>query len=137
MQNDSAGNEVIFKIKRDNSEFEIIPELRNLGFGLQLFPHQQVKEAGIYSLIREKQPVAQIAFNYDRKESDLSLYAIPEIERFLNQSQLTHYSLLQDGKLPLSRQLDQIRQGSQFWKLFLILALLFIAIEIAIIRFVK
>jgi hypothetical protein len=137
MQNDSATNEVIFKIKRDNSDFEIIPEMRNLGFGLQLFPHQQVKEAGIYSLLREKQPVAQVAFNYDRRESDLSLYGSTEIERFLDQSHLVHFSLLQDGKLPLTRQLDQIHQGSQFWKLFLLLALLFIAIEIAIIRFVK
>jgi hypothetical protein len=136
IQNDSARDKIIFKIKLDNSDFEIIPEIRNQGFGLQLFPHQQINEAGIYTILREDQPVAKVAFNNDRKESDLSCYNSSEIEHSLQQTHIQKFSLLKDGKVPLTKQLAEIRQGTPFWKLFLIFTLLFIAIEIAIIRLV-
>jgi hypothetical protein len=137
VQNDSTNDKIIYKIKLDNADFEIIPEIRNQGFGLQLFPHQQISKAGIYSVLREDQLIAKVAYNNNRKESDLSSYNPTQIDQYLRQTQLKFFSLLKDGKVPVSKQLSEIRQGTPLWRIFVILTLLFIAIEIAIIRFVK
>jgi hypothetical protein len=137
IQNDSTNDKIIYKIKLDNSDYEIIPEIRNQGFGLQLFPHQQIKQAGIYSILRENQLVAKAAYNNDRKESDLFSYNPTQIDQSLRQTQVRFYNILKDGKVPVSKQLSEIRQGTPLWRIFVILTLLFIAIEIAIIRFVK
>jgi len=45
--------------------------------------------------------------------------------------------ILKEKKTPLTREIRQIRQGTQLWQLFVALALVFIACEIALVRFFR
>ena len=92
IHNDSASDKIIFKIKLDNSDFEIIPEIRNQGFGLQLFPHQQINrpEFTLYYVKTSLLQKLHLTMT-DRKESDLSCYNSSEIEHTLQQTHLRQF----------------------------------------------
>ena len=111
---------------------EFIPGITPLGTKLLLDVQGQVKTSGFYNLMQEDKLVASLAFNYDRKESDLSLTdlgALPESKSIKvwadpDESDFTHL-------------IEADRQGRQLWRWCIILGLLFIAMEIALIRLWK
>jgi hypothetical protein len=127
----------LFLLKKQGSGFEIIPEIRRTGSSLSLFLHNQVRDAGFYSLEQGKNRVAGLAFNYDRKESDLDCYSPREIENQVSRLHAGDIHIIQGKKSSLVTEIRQIRQGTPLWKAFIALALLFLAAEIALIRFLK
>jgi hypothetical protein len=134
---DTLSNRAVYKLKKEGGSFEIIPEVRNTGPSLLLFPHEQVREAGIYSVERNGLKVNLFAFNFNRAESDPSLLTGEEITSILNKDRIRYFTLLKDNKTPVSKQVKELQQGKPLWKLFLLVTLLFIATEIAIIRIIR
>src|SRR5687767_11784922 len=52
---------------------EFIPGVSSVGSKMLLDVQGQIKEAGFYDVMHEGELISSFAFNYDRKESDLSL----------------------------------------------------------------
>ncbi len=111
---------------------EFIPGLSPLGSKILLDVQGQVKASGFYTLRQENELVASMAFNYDRKESDLAVTDV--------------LALPQDGNLKVwadpeesdfTQLIESNRQGKQLWKWCIMLGLFFIAFEIALIRLWK
>lgn len=134
---DSIPLQEIFKLKKSESDFEIIPETRKFGSNILIMPHDQIKEAGFYQVTAGSQTVDGVAFNYDRKESDLSCFSNGELEEQCSRLPVKEIRLLKEKRSSLTGEIRQIRQGTPLWKLFIILALVFLAAEIAIIRLFK
>jgi hypothetical protein len=134
---DTLSSRPVYKLSRPGDDFEIIPEVRNTGPSVLIYPRGQVLEAGIYSLALNDKPAGLLAFNYDRAESDPELYSSDEITSILRKDQIKYFALLKDNKTPVSKQVRELQQGTPLWKLFLLVALLFIATEIAIIRIMR
>jgi hypothetical protein len=134
---DSISETNIYKLKKIGSGYEVIPEIRKLGTNISLITHDQIKDAGFYSVSRGNKTVAGLAFNFNRKESDLSCFSLPELEQQISRLPVKDIRILREKKSSLTRQIHQIKQGAPLWKLFLILALVFIACEIALIRLLK
>jgi hypothetical protein len=111
---------------------DFIPGITPLGSKLLLDVQGQVKTSGFYNLMQENKLVASLAFNYDRKESNLALTdleALPKNNSFKvwadpDESDFTHL-------------IEADRQGRQLWRWCIILGLFFIAMEIALIRLWK
>lgn len=78
-----------------------------------------------------------ISFNYDRKESDLSCYPPAEISDLIEKLGFTNYSLIDNQTKSITQILTENEQGKKLWKLCIILALLFLAAEIALVRWIK
>ena len=78
-----------------------------------------------------------MAFNFDRKESDLRYYNNRELEDKFEILQLKNASLVGDVESNFSEIFDELQNGKQLWKLFIMLALLFILVEVLIARFWK
>ena len=75
---------------------------------------------------------AKVALNYDRSEGDLSYYTLDNLnENYLN----TSVKVLENNLALIKDNVKQIEDGESFWKLCIILALLFLAIEIFLLRF--
>ncbi len=127
--------DMLYSIRRDG--FEVIPEQRRSGNQLQLFFHDQVQEAGNYGLYAGNEQVGGLSFNYDRRESLLEAYESGAIEDMMADRQLTSVRILDAGDKPLDQVLHEMGPGSQLWRLFLLLALLFLLIEVLILRFWK
>jgi len=130
-------NDLTFKISNKSKNFEIIPENKNVDQQTFIYPHDQIKEANNYVLLNVEDTVAGISFNYDRKESELKSCSISEIESLIKEKDLKKFNVLDLKNKPVSKVLEELNQGIRFWKIFVILALLFIAIEAALLRFLK
>jgi len=134
---DSVVETNIFKLKKMDSEFEIIPGIRKFGTNISLLINDQVRDAGFYQVISGKNTIAGIAFNFDRKESDLTFLSPPAIDEQIKRLPHKDIRIIKEKKTSITREIHQIKQGTPLWKLFILLALLFLASEIALIRFVK
>jgi hypothetical protein len=93
----------------------------------------QLQETGIYDLKKQDSLVVVLSFNDNRSESDLSYFTSAELTRLVpNSSQV-----IEAGNGLLKEELSDINFGTQLWKLCIILALIFLAAEVLLVRYFK
>ena len=116
--------------------FEIMAEKIVRNNELFLTENNQVKEAGLYELLDAdgKQVLQTLAFNYNRAESDVNLLEPEEIKNLFNDEGI---KVFEKSDIPLNTLIKQEENGKPLWRLFIWLALLFIAFEILLLRFWK
>jgi len=111
----------------------IIPEAKQQEGSTLLYIADQLQETGIYDLKKADSTVAVIAFNDNRSESDLTYLTSAELGKLVPQAT----SILQSGRGSLKGDVTDTNFGLQLWKLCIILALIFLAAEITVIRYYK
>jgi hypothetical protein len=127
----------IYKLKKTDSDYEFIPEIRKFGASISLFTHDQVRDAGFYMITNGGNPVSGLAFNFNRRESELICYNNSELEEQIKRLPVKDIRIIKEKKSSIVSDIHQIKQGTPLWKLFIILALIFLAAEIALIRLLK
>jgi len=133
----SQNEKLVYKIKENNSDFEIIPEYKNQNFQVRLLTHYQIKKAENYILNKGIENIMGISYNYNRKESDLDYLSESEIQEILDELNFDKISMIVDDNKSLSQTLEELTNGIQLWKFFIILALVFLLCEVLIIRLWK
>ena len=134
---DSVNRKMMVRIHKYNGNQEFIPEVRSNGQVMQGYIHGQIREAGWYYLLMGDKILSGIAFNYDRKESDLVCYNPAELKDMIRKHNFRNIFIINPSGIPVSRQVEQLYMGTPLWKWFIILALLFIIFEILVIRLMK
>jgi hypothetical protein len=134
IQSDSVNEKNMIRILRKDGRFDFIPEVRTAGRSVFVMVHGQITDAGWYDLFRGNSFISTISFNYDRRESDLRCYTATELDRDFRKSGLKKISILKPTGLPIRNQLHDLNSGFPLYKWLLILALIFLAAEIIIIR---
>lgn len=122
------------KIKSIGKNFETIPEQRIMEGKLTVFTRNSVAEAGNYTLVQGDSILGVISFNFNRNESDPAVMTESDILKSAEQAGLKEVKLSDGSNSDMPAEMILADQGKQFWKLFIILALLFLAIEILLIR---
>jgi hypothetical protein len=117
--------DAILEVKGKEDSFIPIQQILNNKVKLNFndFP----ETAGNYSVFDNKEWVENLSFNYNRSESDLSQVNSNVVSDFKTADTLS----------TIFNTLQSERTDNQIWKWFIIFALLFLALEIAIIKFVK
>ncbi len=121
-----------------NSEIDFIPSAKKSGFLSYLFlggneALERLKN-GTYDVI-DKEKIGLISLNYDRLESSVKYLNRTEIENgFKNFFKNVSYSEIKDGQS--HKKLD-IEKPFEYWKIALLLGLLFLVLEILIIKLWK
>lgn len=133
----SVSGENTYHIKSINNDFDIIPEHKVMDSKTEILVRNQIQRAGNFNLLAGTELLNGIAFNFNRKESDLLCYQVNELMLKLEEQGLESYSVLEVGAQSMQQSLMDLQQGKKLWKLFLVFALLFLAIEIALLRFMK
>ncbi|MCX6231676.1 MAG: BatA domain-containing protein [Bacteroidetes bacterium] len=137
LRNITLQGENLIKLKAEKTNAEIIPEHKTIDGELNLLFHNQIKEAANYKLYADKSEVSGVSFNYDRNESRLECYTANEIENQIKDKQLSNFTLIDGAKKHLGLLIKEINQGFKLWKLFVILALIFLLGEVVLIRLWK
>ncbi len=130
----AVANDDVFKMKLAESDYEFIPEHKTIQSHICIYSHDQINTAGNYQIIANGNPVNSAAFNYDRKESDLTCYDISTLKELIGKYQLNHSDVIETTHKPLKQMLSEINTGIKLWKLFILLALIFLALEIVFLR---
>jgi hypothetical protein len=134
-QNISLDSKIEIENRKKGEKF--IPSKNNSARGTLIeFPGQIVND-GHYLILNEDTVIGSMAFNYDRKESDLRYFSNSELQEKIETVQLKNAQVVENAEKNFSEIFDEIQNGRQFWKLCILLALLFILAEVAIIRFWK
>ncbi len=129
--------ENVLHLKNDELKFDIIPEIKNIDNKTFISVHDQLKKAGNYELLSDHKIQSYLSFNYDRNESALSCYTPDELNEItIKRSDLKLNSVSAESA-DLTLAITQLSEGVRLWKYCVILALLFLAIEILLIRFIR
>ena len=128
----------IFHIVNEEKNIDIIPQSVNTEDNIhKLFINNNIQKDGQYNILNGNTPVSGISVNYNRKESDLNHYSFKELKSFSSDFSGKNLSVLETNKQMLKESVLNQNRGLQLQKLFLILTLLFIALEIIFIKFLK
>ncbi len=125
----STANEIVYKI---SGEENFIPGKTNLESRVLLSTNNQVSKAGFNELSLEDQKIADLAYNYDRKESDLTTVESTILESLAESPYVNLYKDAMSAELTTS--IGEKDKGIVLWKWCLIFALLFLAIETLLLR---
>ncbi len=138
---DKNEKEQVYHLKKDN--FDMIPhqQLNDKQLVFE-FPqsnqttNDQGLEAGYYDLTMKGKTEKYLAFNYDKQESQLRFYPVPELKQIFSKNKNVQiYNSAVDKDFV--NDFKQQNIGLSLWKYFLTAALFFMLLEILIIRFLK
>jgi hypothetical protein len=115
---------------RNTSEGEteqFIPVQQILNNKVKLIFNDLPERAGNFGIFKQKEGLENISFNYSRTESNLGE---------ANEEALSEYKTI-ESIAAVFDSIQSSRTDNQIWKWFVIFALLFLVIEMAIVRFMK
>ncbi len=121
-------------LKSRNAKEEFIPEQRAQGNETALFFHDQVHESGFYDIVKDGAVLGTIAFNMDRKESNLSCFDENELKKMAKSSKQDINVINADTK-NIAKSVSDKLNGKSLWIYFLIFSLLCFLTEIILLRF--
>jgi hypothetical protein len=132
-----VSNDNIFHLSNASLEFDIIPESKLLNSNSIITVHNQLKKAQNYELTSSGKTISAIAFNYDRKESDLSVISGDELEKLAEEAGNTNVSVIEPGANDLSHSISRLNEGKRLWKYCILAVLFFLGVEIFLIRYFR
>jgi hypothetical protein len=116
------------------SGWDAIPEQRAVGNRMMINANNAVQQAGLYGIyLPDSKDSVFTGINYDRIESTLNYWNFSDLK---NTTQLKNAEWL-DDKIDVAAGINELQHGMPLWKVCIILALLFLLIEILLIRFMK
>ncbi|NUQ24850.1 MAG: BatA domain-containing protein [Saprospiraceae bacterium] len=129
----TTSTEMVYKFKGLGEEF--IPQQRIVGSTVFLTLNEEVKEAGFYQLFMQSDTILQkMAFNYNRKESELDYYNPTDLQTWVGDN--AKVIDINDNTV-LTAKIEERSKGVTLWRWCVILALLFLAAEVLLLRFWK
>lgn len=133
---DKNYNSESFRVKNEQKGIDFIPEMQRNRGELKLFLSQEVKEAANYTIENEGKIIGCFGLNYDRLESYFESYSIAELKSLVANSS-TSVIDASNNSIANSNSSQLYKKETKWWKLFILLALIFVALEILIIKLMK
>jgi hypothetical protein len=93
--------------------------------------------AGNYRVFDQNTQIGGLSLNVNRLESDPYCWPADSLTVLNDKMGYEEVFLLKDNDLPVSTALNNLSYGKRLWKVFVILALLFLATEVILLRFWK
>ena len=137
-ENDAATTAAVYRLLHDDQE--VIPAQRIVNQRLIMELPPDRLEAGFYDLRRssatvaDSLPLVTLSFNVDEQESRIEPYSQEEINAQIGDASNVSVYEAEDVET-FSAQLQNQNNQQSFWRYTLLLALLFLLIEVLLIRF--
>ncbi len=128
-QFENTENQKMIRLKHHAEDY--LFEANSTGGKWDLILNDQIKTAGVFSLMNQETEMSKIAFNYNRTESNPKMGSIDKIKDYLNAD------ALEDDLSFFSKKLVLDENGVPLWRYALILALVFLLLELLFLRLLK
>jgi hypothetical protein len=125
-----------FHIKNEKQGIDFIPETQRNRGELKLFLSGEATKAGNYTIENEGEIIGCFGLNYDRLESYFESFSIAELKSLVGNSS-TSIIDASANTIGNSDSTQLYKKETKWWKLFILLALIFVALEILIIKLMK
>lgn len=127
--------ESVFRIRSLSGDFEFIPEYRKIDGRNYIFTNGQITGAGFYELMDGDSRITYLAFNFNRKESDLSMAPVGELEKLA--AGIPGMAILETAGRDAGKAITEGSSGKALWKWFILAALLTLLTETLLLRFFR
>ena len=124
----------IFHLKNENTD--VISNYSYENNSIFLIINNQIKIADHYNLFQEEEILSSISFNYNRKESNTDQYKTENIENFVLLNNIVNIKVYSEN-ITIKENLEQSEKDKVYWKLLILLSLIFLALEIFLIKTIK
>ena len=135
----TLSGESTYHLRDLKNTFDVIPEYKLLEAKTQLILHDQINEAGNYNLYADKNLIGGMSFNFSRKESDLACYNSDELKQLIKDDLTINGNIAVISVLEksITTLLSESAEGKKLWKICILLTLLFLGIEVLLLRLLK
>lgn len=133
VRNIPTGSDRPLEVRSVNEDLRFIPETVISDGVKGLLDHGQVKQAGHYLVMHAQDTVRPVSYNYDRNESLMS-FTEPEQLTASSGADTKRISVLDQTVGALGNAVRNLHQDTGLWRIFLVLALLFLLAETILIR---
>tara|TARA_B100000902_G_scaffold399968_1_gene474109 strand:- start:17533 stop:19563 length:2031 start_codon:yes stop_codon:yes gene_type:complete len=120
-----------------SQDIDIIPTKKFIGGKWQLFFQQEIEKAGNYLVTQANDTLSTLSFNYGNKESLPSTFRINDIKDIIKKNKLNNITINKVNNQSINNIVKQNQLGKSYWKHCIILALIFLLIEIILIKNIK
>jgi len=103
----------------------------------QLLLDEIPRDAGHYLVMNGTETIQSISYNYPRKESIPEFYTEDELQKLIQSREFKQFQLIESSNVSFSETVQNLNNGKQLWKYFIVMAIFFLFCEMAIIRFWK
>lgn len=135
LRNLNTTGDQTFRMSNVQTGGEFIPEHRNAGGNTEIYVNGELQIAGNYLLNFDQEAVSTMAFNYDRKESDnTAIPAETAVEQFTSAG-WTNWSVMQGDSENIAAGANEFSEGKKLWLTMIVWALIFLAVEVLLIKF--
>ncbi|MEO0526751.1 MAG: BatA and WFA domain-containing protein [Bacteroidota bacterium] len=117
----------ILKVAAKNKDYEFIPQQRSFANKVSLSFYENPTMDGIYHIVDNGEIIKNISFNHQKNESELTYLNMGTIQATTKQSSIAS----------LFEAMEKDNRVTELWKWFVILALLFMVVEILIQKYLK
>ena len=128
-------NDLPFNLMGVESSF--IPQQRQQQSELWIETYDLVDQAGFYALNRADSTYALLAFNYDRRESDPSVWTSAGLSEAIAAWPENAKNRYEGERSQLAGLIQKETNGGSLWKIAILLTLLFVLIEVLLLKFWK
>jgi hypothetical protein len=126
----------VFKLKGGSKGLEYIPAHRLVGASVKVGFGNTITEAGHYELTIDGTVLAKPSFNYNRAESAMSFLDAEKLSEQVTELRLDNFKV--DAKFGATAMAgNKESTGIPLWKYCIILSLIFLTIEIVLLKFWK
>ena len=134
IENFADGTPII--LKSEDSETEFIPRVSgpDAFMNFKIFSENCVEKHGFYNLLVEQRLKNSIAYNYNRKESQLEFLDANKIEKNMHEKGFEMVKVIDSEKNSFTIEAVQNTATQPIWKIFIIFAIIFAFFEIIICR---
>jgi len=102
-----------------------------------LILHNQINYAGNYNLLSGKDLNGGASFNFNRTESLIETNDEYKLNDYITKHNYFNFNTIKKENKTLTTQISEAEQGIKLWKICIILALLFLGVEVLLIRLFK
>ena len=130
-----SASEQVFKLVKDSLTF--IPAQRMQAGTLRFDVPPAMRESGFYDLTRNGRVVTTLAFNFDKRESELATYSADELRQLIgpNRKNVQVYDASKGESVAAKYRAERV--GTPLWQYCLWAALACLLAEVLLLRFMR
>lgn len=133
----TASNQPLILKKRTSNESLLLNGKPIGAHQIQFDLSNFINSAGHYLILDHEKTIDALAYNYKRDESEPYFYTSSELKELIEEYRLSKCSIITETTENARTIIQEMNQGKTLWKYFMALVLLFIGLEMLIIRFWK
>ena len=127
----------VIRLKSENGMYEILPLVEKRNNLNYLYFFEDLPASGFYDVYKNEDYMSTVAWNDSREESQMSFYGKEELSALFKDNNIDVLAMIDNEDIKSDDVVEVIVKGSMIWKIFIVIALILLLIEIFILRFWK